>query len=260
MEVVDVENFKFAVEADIFKSVNPDTQEEVRLIRGYASTSAEDRQDESIVQKGLDISEFVSHGFFNYDHDNSIVMGYPTENCRIDDNGFWVEGILLKGIPHADRMWELAKALKKSSAPRKLGFSVEGKVLERDGGRILKAKIYHVAITASPVNPTCSWEAIVKGFEPAKPLTSINTVSKALETSYETNPNEMEGGTVLTKESLAGSLKNLADVMTSDKKKKLLKEQLSGVGLNKSELTVYLQLTTGWSRSDTESFISSHNL
>src|SRR6185312_16676912 len=158
-------DFRFFLEADLAKS--SDTEDR-RIIRGYASTESEDRQGESLVQKGLDISDFVNHGYFNYDHDNSIIMGYPfASKCRVDDKGLWVEGELLKGIPEADRMWDLAIALKKSNAPRKVGFSIEGKVINREGNKILKAKIYNVAVTANPVNTTCSWDAVVKSFNGA---------------------------------------------------------------------------------------------
>lgn len=255
-----MEGFSFVVPVDLIKSRDAETHEEIRLIRGYASTEAQDRQDETLVQKGLDISDFVNHGYFNYDHDNSIIMGYPTENCHIDEKGFWVEGILLKGIPQADRMWELAKALKKSNAPRKLGFSVEGKVLERQGNRITKAKIYHVALTASPVNTTCSWDAIVKSFNAPEPVSTIDKVSKALEAGYETNPSDMEGGEVLKKESLSDSLKNLSYVIDDEEKKKLLKEQMANKSLTHNELVAYLQIAKGWSKDQADSFISKQKL
>jgi len=241
------------MDADIFKS---DDGEERRIIRGYASTEAEDRQGETLVQKGLDISDFVNHGWFNYDHDNSIILGYPHPTCRIDDHGFWVEGELLKGIPMADKLWELAKALKKSNAPRKLGFSVEGKVTERDGMRIKKAKIYNVAITANPVNTTCSWEAVVKSFNGSS---QIQTINKALEAGYETNPLEKEGGEVLISESLDRSLHNLSYVIGDEEKKKILKQKLSTKkSLTTNETALYLHLTQGWSHEQCMDFISKH--
>lgn len=247
-------NFRFFLGADVMKSESAD---ERRIIRGYASTQAEDRQGESLVQKGLDISEFVNHGYFNFDHDNSKIVGYPfADRCVVNDKGFWVEGELLKGIPEADRMWELAVSLQKSNAPRKVGFSVEGKVLERDGSKIVKAKIYNVAVTANPVNTTCSWEAVVKSFNaPAE-----NIVSKSLEAGYEVNPEKVEGGEVFRKESLDKDLKNLSYVMDDEEKKKILKEKLAKKSLSKNELIIYLQITKGWSKSDCVDFIQKNNL
>ncbi len=94
-------------------------------------------------------------------------------------------------------MWNLALALQKSNAPRKVGFSVEGKVLEREGNKILKAKIYNVAVTANPVNTTCSWHAVVKSFN-----APTDTLDKSLEAGYEVDPSKMDGGDVFRKESL----------------------------------------------------------
>jgi hypothetical protein len=246
--------FKFRLDADVVKSEGAD--EGRRFIRGYASTETEDRQGETLVQKGLDISDFMRHGWFNYDHDNSIILGYPVDGCRVDDKGFWVEGELLKGIPVADRIWDLAIALKKSNAPRKVGFSVEGKVLERDGGRIVKAKIYNVAITVNPVNTTCSWEAIVKSFNGTA---ALEPVSKALEAGHEVNPLELEGGGVFRKEDLEKDLHNLSYVIGDEEKKKILKQKLSTKkSMNTNELALYLHLTQGWSRDQSMDFIANH--
>lgn len=244
--------FRFFLGADIEKS--SEAGEERRIIKGYASTETQDRQGETLIQKGLDISDFLNHGWFNYDHDNSIIMGFPHAACRVDDQGFYVEGELLKGIPEAERMWTLAIALKKSNAPRKLGFSIEGKVVQRDGNRIVKAKVYNVAITANPVNTTCSWEAVVKSFSGIG-----EDITKALETSYETNPLEMEGGDVFRKESLESDFHNLSYVIDDEDKKKILKQKLTTKkSLSPNELSLYLHLTHGWSRNECLDFIGQH--
>lgn len=245
------DTFGFTLDMEIMKG--EDASDERRIIRGYASTEHEDRQGEEMVQKGLDISDFMNHGYFNYDHDNSVILGYPHKTCRVDNNGLWVEGELFKGVREADRMWELAVALKKSNAPRRVGFSVEGKVLERDGNRILKAKIYNVAITTNPVNTNCSWEAVVKSF------TGLEKLGKSLEAGYETNPTDMEGGSVFRKESLDKDLHNLSYVIDDEEKKKILKQKLSTKkSLTHGELVVYLQLTKGWSQHYARDFINKH--
>lgn len=235
-------DFQFYLPIDISKS---EEGEERRIIRGYASTADEDRQGESMVQKGLDISDFVAHGFFNWDHDNSIILGYPFATCKVDNKGFWVEGEVLKGIPIADRVWDTAVALKKSNAPRKPGFSVEGKVLERDGGRITKAKIYNVAITMNPVNTHCSWDAVVKSFNGQSPM------GKSLEAGYETDPTQMEGGSVFRKESLEKDLHNLSYLVDDEEKRKQLREQMDAKkSLTHRETVLYLQIAHGLSRAD----------
>lgn len=149
--------------------------EVTRPIGGWCSTENLDRQDEVVVAKGLDFSEFVSFGYFNDNHkqETSAVLGYP-RTAILKSNRWWTEGNLLVGYAPADKVWELAKAMKKSGAPRSLGFSIEGKVLERDGGnRIVRAKVRNVAITNAPVNTDCVWGILSKAFAPLK------TVEKA---------------------------------------------------------------------------------
>jgi len=103
---------------------------------------------------------------------------------------------LLKGFAPADRVWELAKALRKSGLGRKLGFSIEGKILERGhGNRIVRAKIRNVAITNSPVNTDCTWDIVTKAFAP------IEEIDKALHAGY---ANPAAAGMALVRESLEG--------------------------------------------------------
>lgn len=140
--------------------------EENRLIGGFCSTEDLDRQGEIVVAKGLDFDEFRRYGYFNDNHkqETSSALGYPTL-VELRKGRWYTEGNLIKEYPPADQIWLLAKALSKSDGPRRLGFSIEGKVLERDGGnRILKAKVRHVAITHSPVNTSCTWTTISKAF------------------------------------------------------------------------------------------------
>ena len=245
-------NFLVDAEVDIIKS----EKEGQRIIRGYASTPDEDRQGEILVQKGLDISYFVNHGWFNYDHDNSIILGYPTENTHIDERGLWVEGVLLKGVPLADRIWNLAVALKKSNAPRKLGFSVEGKVLERDGNRIVKAVIYNCAITPRPVNTNATWEAVVKSFRPDADDYILN---KSLEAGYATSPETQEDGGALREESLERAVKVLAEKLDDEEAWKKYRSFLiaNGGKFTKSEAIVYLQLHKGLSRKQATELVNS---
>lgn len=139
--------------------------EEERPIGGWCSTESRDRQDEIVVAKGLDFDEFVKFGFYNDNHkqETAAVLGEP-RLAELRKNRWWTEGNLLKGYEPADRIWQLAKALN-TSTRRKLGFSIEGKVLERGhDNRIIRAKIRHVAITNSPVNTDCSWDILSKAF------------------------------------------------------------------------------------------------
>lgn len=237
---------KLAMPFDLVKSAD---DKEMR-IGGYASTSDRDRQGESIMHKCLDISEFVSTGFFNLDHDGSKILGYPdASRCGIDNHGLYVEGTLLSGVPEAESVYRTAVALQKSNAPRRLGFSVEGHVLERNGaGLITKAKVYNVAITAQPVNPSCTWDALCKSFaavaDPDDSYAENEELEKALET----------GGTgeALIPESLESAFRNLADIIGKDEDASVHLDALREVlkkrsKLTKSELALYFTMTRGLS-------------
>ena len=249
------DNFSFNLPLDIVKSTEVDNGE--WRIGGYASTADEDRQGDEIIQKGLDISDFVDYGYFNLDHKNDVILGYPDKDkCKIDRHGFYVEGLLLKGVEAARNIWETAVALKKSGAPRRLGFSVEGKTLKRNElGKIVKAKIYNVAITACPVNVNATWEALCKSFT-TDPSEIDCYMEKSLEAGYGDS-----NGSVLVPESLESAFKTLSYVIGDDVeakhhmnalKKKLEKKQ----EITKSELTLYFQLTKGLSFADSASLVN----
>lgn len=234
--------FSFCLPFDVLKSTDANSDE--WRIGGYASTSSEDRQGDEIVQKGLDYDDFVNYGWFNFDHHNDQILGYPDKDkCKIDSHGFYVEGTLLKGVETAKNMWETALALQKSGANRKLGFSVEGKVLQRNAfGKIVKAKIYNVAITPNPANTSCTWDALVKSF-----TTDKDDIEKALEAGHgDTN------GSAIVPESLESAFKTLSYAIGDDEEAKnhmseLRKKLLNKQDITKSEFILYLQLTKGLS-------------
>lgn len=251
-------DFSFYVPADI-SLVKSESGEEEHRIQGYASNDFKDRQDDVIVQKGLDISNFINYGWFNFDHNNEEILGYPDKaKTRLDSKGLYVEGTLIKGIPLADKMWKLAVALKKSNAPRQLGFSVEGKILEKDNitGKVLKAKIYNVAITPNPVNPTATWEAVCKSFTDEY----SEDVMKSLSTSYETVSEEKTDGGALAKESLESALHTLShaigDSEDSKKHRDKLKKCFENKSLTENEAILLLQLDRGMAFNDASNIVS----
>lgn len=246
--------FNFNVPLDIVKSEATEKTKELRIF-GYASTSDQDRQGDEIIQRGLDFSQFVDHGWINFDHDNSKIIGYPDkEKCHVDKHGFYVEALLIPDVPLAKSIWDTAVALKKSNAPRKLGFSVEGKVLKRnDLGQIVKAKIYNVAATYNPVNVNATFDALVKSF-----TNDQDDIEKALEAGHEGA--DTANGTVLIPESLDSAFKTLSYVIGDDEESKqhmlALKEKLSKrTDITKSELTLYFQLIKGLSFADSAALV-----
>lgn len=179
-----------------------------RKIRGIMSTSAEDRQGEHVLAKGLDLAPFLKSGHFNDNHDQATgaVVGYPEEAHYSKDlqtlkgekrEGWVCGGYLLKGTKRSDEIWELAKAL--STTPdRRLGFSIEGKVTRRSNNVIEKASIRNVAVTNCPVNTDATWDVLAKSF------CSEDIAMKALSAGYggAFGPAAQSGGSALGKESL----------------------------------------------------------
>lgn len=252
MIIVGTDSFNFCLPLDVIKSVNTPTGEEWR-IGGYASTASEDRQGDEIVQKGLDISNFVNFGWFNFDHKSDIILGYPDKDkCRVDKKGFYVEGTLLKGISQSKNIWETAIALQKSGSARRLGFSVEGKVLKRNAlGKIVKAEVYNVAITPNPVNTDCTWDALVKSFA------DLDEIEKSLEAGHGD-----ANGSPLIPESLESAFKTLSYVIGDDEEAKVhmntLKARLlhKDRKITKSEAILYLQIMKGLSFSEASQIVS----
>ncbi len=162
-----MQNFTFDFDVEVFEKASPDGHD--RRIGGIVSTDHMDRQQEVLLADGLDFSPFLKGGFFNDNHDKSTdaLVGYPTkaELRELPDGhkGWYVEGYMLKGSDRADRLWDLAQALQKSD--RKLGFSVEGGIVERDPNEpttVRKAVVREVAITRCPVNTETSLSVLAK--------------------------------------------------------------------------------------------------
>lgn len=169
-----IENIEFG-EGEINKAefVNKNFDPEKatdRFVQGYASTPAWDSDGESIVKSGLDITYYNNQGWLNFMHNNSPshVIGIPIYS-KIDHIGFFTKGMLFKNIPIAEDVWKLAQELKSLGNPRRLGFSIEGKVVQRSAinkSKIVKAKVTNVAVTHIPVNTTCTFEVVSKSFVP----------------------------------------------------------------------------------------------
>lgn len=213
--------FKFDVPIDTFLKSSPDGKD--RRIGGICTTDAVDRQMEQILQDGLDFGPFLKGGWFNDNHDPSTdsILGYP-EVAELKmlpggHRGWYVEGHLLPpGHAKADAIWNLAQALQKTD--RRLGMSVEGKILERDPDdprTIKRAIVTEVAITKCPVNTDTALSVL------AKSLSAGHAVS---------NPGTSPGeGFALRMESLEGSVH-------PDKKKKKKRR------LTKSEAKNFLKV------------------
>lgn len=173
--------FDFEIPFEVFEKADAAPGKQ-RRIGGLASVQTKDRQKETILQRGLDFSDFVRNGWFNDNHSKltTDILGYPDTDTppryvkkgtvlpsgRVaKGDGHWVEGYLLD-TQKADTVWELGKALQKTN--RRLGFSVEGKILQRagvDNKTIARAIVRNVAITNCPVNTDATMDILVKSLE-----------------------------------------------------------------------------------------------
>ena len=137
-------------------------------IGGLASSSDKDLDGEYIEPTAFDTDYLVRFGFFNNDHQKGPEnkVGIPTK-AVVTDKGLWVEGYLLKDIPAAQGIYRLMKTLAKGNHDRKVGFSVEGKIISQEGSRITKVFLKDIAITANPVN-TKTYAELIKSMRENK--------------------------------------------------------------------------------------------
>lgn len=161
------DKFNFFVPFELAKGSN---QGQEMYIKGVCSSEVEDSDGETLVPAGFDVSPLLATGFLNYNHQSgknaSAIIGEPTK-AEIINNGkdLYIEGFLYPDSDEAKAVYKLAKTLEKNSPKRRLGFSIEGKAIEKDPlnpKRITKARITGVAITACPKNPN-TLLSIVKG-------------------------------------------------------------------------------------------------
>lgn len=180
-------DFRIEIPFDAFLDKSEEDKKQ-RRIRGFVTTEHPDREGEIVLQRGLDFSEFLAHGYFNDNHNQSTgaALGWPvsvTSRPTPDGKkGHFVEGYLVRGYKPADDIWKLALALQNTpGCNRRLGFSVEGKILDRgkQGGTptVAKAKVRNVAITNQPVNPYTGMEALTKALTAGSAIESPGAVS-----------------------------------------------------------------------------------
>jgi hypothetical protein len=153
------DTFHFFVPCESISKADKDGK---RWIQGIASTSHRDLQGEVVDQKGIDFSYFLTDGYINDDHKDGPEhkVGEATE-CKMTPKGLFIKGFLYKGKERAEYWWEHINTLAANESKRKVGFSIQGKILRRQGRTILKCWLQDVAITASPVN-TNTWAEICK--------------------------------------------------------------------------------------------------
>lgn len=190
-------------------------------IEGLASTPSEDQQGEVVLVKGLDLSYLdQGKGTFNWNHfgdkDPSSVIGLITNHNRTPDGELYVKGRLLKHLPKAQACYNLMKALDAEGESRRMGMSIEGKVLHRQNKVIYKAWVKAVALTMDPVNQD-TYVSFAKSFAGAEfiplddsPIAGFDavTLERALSIAS-TSVGGVSGGSILAPESLEKKPKDL---------------------------------------------------
>ena len=169
----DINNFNFWCPVEISKAIDENTGEELMLLGGIASTADEDSDGEFLDPKGFDIQPLLKSGMVNWHHQAKTcpgtIVGEPTK-AEIRKEGLYIETKLYPSSQVARDIWDLAKTLDADSNTRRLGYSIEGRVVSRksddktspDYKKITKAVITGVAITHQPKNPK-TFANIIKG-------------------------------------------------------------------------------------------------
>ena len=134
-------------------------------IRGVASSESVDQDGEVVIQKGIDWSWFSQHGFFTLEHPMHAmnIIGEPLKIEHTEIDGVpttLVKGELYLTDPVGKAVYEKAVAMRKAGGQRRLGMSIEGRVLERDGGTIKRSDVRSIAISPQPRNKDAWFEPL----------------------------------------------------------------------------------------------------
>jgi len=149
-------SFSFWFPAEIEKAVNadPKTKYDNMILKGIASTDDVDLDDQIMKNDGFDISYLLNNGFVNWHHQSknnpSAIIGEPIDGKLLKE-GLFIKAKLYN-TETAREAYDLAEVLEKQSKTRRLGWSIEGKPIEKEGNTITKARITGVALTHAPKN------------------------------------------------------------------------------------------------------------
>ena len=162
------EFIKFNVPLDYIEKGTNKAGIKVMKVGGCASTEAVDFDEESLDPNGFETSYFLTHGFINYNHQGKVNpeanIGEPV-TAEVRDNQFHITGELYSDNAIAKSTYRTMQSLKLNKSKRRMCWSVEGKVLERDAKnpkRITRLLVTGVALTLNPKNPD-TYADILKG-------------------------------------------------------------------------------------------------
>lgn len=164
------DKFHFYVPAEIIKAADSNSGE--MRIGGIASTDDKDLQEETLMNGGFDLEYFKAYGLINWHHqlknNPKAVIGVPDKDKTMTrPDGLYVEAVLYKGNDLAVAAYEQTSTMAaQPELGRTMGWSIEGKVTERDPSNpkiVRQAQITGIALTPMPINPR-TFAQVLKGF------------------------------------------------------------------------------------------------
>lgn len=157
---------------------------------GQATAEIEDDEGQIVIQQGLDWTPFMNKGVFKDAHpfrdDKGNIPYMPrTVAVPIDEkawydksvNGWMVKGQFLPEVKEARDLVDLAKSYNAINMPRRLKFSIEGKIQKIDGNKIYKASVLNVVISEQVQNQATYLDILAKSLNLIKGVTSGSTGS-----------------------------------------------------------------------------------
>ena len=140
-------------------------EEKFAPISGLISSETKDLQGDTLLQGGVNWDYFLKKGWLNYEHKQGpeFIVGEPI-SLEKRDGSTYLKGKLYLNTDLGKAVYNTAKAISEVS-DRRIGFSVEGQVLERDkndSSIITKSRVLNVSVTAHPVNPDSTLEILAR--------------------------------------------------------------------------------------------------
>jgi hypothetical protein len=188
---------------DLMKSVSIDENGDY-IVQGVMTSDATDEEDDSITPEGMDCSYFLTKGWIKYEHGNKPeqFIGEPIEvkvgrfehpTLMKAVNGIFVKGRLFAARGLTKSAIEAMNDLQKSNTKRRMGWSIEGNVKERNKeGKIMKSILRNVVLTMNPVNTT-TWAELAKSFAKDHELNIDMEKAMDIATAAEITPQSVEG-------------------------------------------------------------------
>lgn len=138
------------------------TDENDRIIEGYASTKFEDRDGEYIPPKAFDFSEYNGALMYNHRQDPKVDDNPVGKvlNWYRDKTGLWIRAKVSQTTEYGDQIWGMIKEGVLNS------FSVSAPInaVERDGDTITKWPVAEISVVSIPSNPFSNF-AIAKNMK-----------------------------------------------------------------------------------------------